>query len=69
MLRIPVTQGRLWDHAEMMRGAAMAVINETMARQYWPNGDAIGRQFKFATMKNEPPYRPAAAGPTGGSRW
>jgi ABC-type antimicrobial peptide transport system permease subunit len=41
------------------------VINQTMARQYWPNGDAIGRHFRFATMKDEPPYSPAAAGADG----
>ena len=36
-----------------------------MARQYWPNGDAIGRQFRFANLKDEPPYSPAAAGADG----
>ena len=36
-----------------------------MARQYWPNGDAIGRQFRVANMKDEPPYSPAAAGAGG----
>lgn len=62
VLRIPLMQGRLWDHTETMRGAQVAVINQTMARQYWPNGDAIGRQFRFPGMKSEPPYQPAAAG-------
>ena len=36
-----------------------------MARQYWPNGDVIGRQFRFASMKDEPPYSPMAAGGDG----
>ena len=49
----------------MKRGATLAVINQTMARQYWPNGDAIGRQFRFASMKDEPPYSPMAAGGNG----
>src|SRR3989442_10116420 len=31
LLRIPLAQGRLWDHTENMRGAALAVINQTMA--------------------------------------
>ena len=47
VLRIPLSQGRVWDHAETMRGAPLAVINQTMARQYWPKGDAIGRQFRI----------------------
>jgi predicted permease len=65
LLRIPVKQGRLWNPDEMKRGASLAVINQAMARQYWPNGDAIGRQFRFANMKDEPPYSPAAAGAGG----
>jgi predicted permease len=65
VLRIPLSQGRLWDHAETMRGAPLAVINQTMARQYWPKGDAIGRQFRIPGLKNEPPYQPAAAGSEG----
>ena len=36
-----------------------------MARQYWPNGDAVGRQFRFAELKDEPPYSPAAVGADG----
>jgi predicted permease len=64
-LRIPLAQGRVWDQAETMRGAPLAVINQTMARQYWPQGDAIGRQFRILGLKNEPPYQPAAAGSEG----
>ncbi|MCU1232992.1 MAG: hypothetical protein JWP63_959 [Candidatus Solibacter sp.] len=48
-----------------MRGAPVAVINQTMARQCWPRGDAIGRQFRIPGLKNEPPYRPAATGSEG----
>jgi len=66
LLRIPLSQGRLWTRDEIARGAPLAVINQTLARQYWPNGDAVGRQFRFANMKDEPPYSPAAAG-AGGS--
>src|SRR5258708_32919320 len=65
VLRIPLSQGRLWDRAETMRGAPLAVVNQTMARQYWPKGDAIGRQFRIVGLKNEPPYSPAAAGTDG----
>ncbi len=65
MLRIPLAQGRLWDHAETMRGAPVVVINQTMARQYWPKGDAVGRQFRIPDLKDQPPYQPAAAGSNG----
>jgi putative ABC transport system permease protein len=65
VLRIPVAQGRLWTGDEIRRGAALAVINQTMARQFWPKGDALGGQFRFVNMKNEPPYSPMATGADG----
>ena len=65
VLRIPLTRGRLWDHAETMRGAAVAVINESMARHYWPNGGALGHTIRFPDMKDQPPYSPAAPGSDG----
>ena len=65
VLHIPMVQGRLWSREEIARGAALAVINQTMARQYWPNGDAIGRQIKVPNLRDEPPYSPAAAGAEG----
>jgi predicted permease len=65
LLRIPLAQGRLWDHTETMRGALLAVINQTMARQFWPNGDAIGHQVKIPVLKDQPPYQRAVAGADG----
>jgi predicted permease len=65
VLHIPLSQGRIWDHTETMRAAPLAVINQTMARQYWPNGDAIGHQVRIPAMKDEPPYSPAAPGADG----
>lgn len=65
VLHIPLVQGRHWDRGETMRGAPVALINQTMARQFWPNGDAIGRQLKVPDLKDQPPYSPAAAGSEG----
>ena len=65
VLHIPLAQGRLWDHAEIMRGALLVVINQTLARQSWPNGDAIGRQIKMAALKDQPPFTRTVAGSDG----
>ena len=62
VLHIPLAHGRLWDHTEIMRGAPLAVINQTMARQLWPNDDAIGHQIKIAALKDQPPYTRTAVG-------
>lgn len=50
-LRIPLLQGRLWDQAENSRGAAVAIINQTLAQQYFPNGDAIGSQIRMSDLE------------------
>jgi predicted permease len=65
LLKILLTQGRIWDHTENVRGAALMVINQTMARQLWPNGDAIGHQVKIPSLKDQPPYQRAAGGVDG----
>ena len=65
VLKIPLAQGRLWDHTEAMRGGALAVINQTMARQLWPNGDAIGHQVRIPSLKDQPPYQRAIPGSDG----
>jgi predicted permease len=49
-LHIPLLQGRLWDEAENARGASVAVINQTLARQYFPSGNAIGQQMRTPTL-------------------
>jgi predicted permease len=59
VLRIPLLQGRLWDQAEVGRGAKLAVINQTMARRYWPKGDAVGKQVRLPDVKAEPPFSQA----------
>ena len=65
VLKIPLLQGRVWDQSETMRGAKLAIINQTMARRYWPDGNALGRQVRIPALKDEPPYSPAASGSTG----
>ena len=46
-LEIPVTQGRLWTNTENRTGAHFVVINQALARVYFPNGDAIGQSIKL----------------------
>ena len=56
LLRIPLDQGRLWNETENRNAAQFAVINQTMARLYFPKG-ALGHSFKISEMKSEPPFR------------
>jgi len=61
-LRVPLLQGRLWDLAENHRGAPVMVINQTLARKYFPNGDALGHSFKMPEVTARPPYLLTAPG-------
>jgi predicted permease len=49
-LHIPLLQGRLWNETENDRGGAVAVINQTLARRYFPKGNAIGQQIRTPTL-------------------
>jgi predicted permease len=52
-LKIPLLKGRLWDQAENQRGDFVAVVNQTLAQRYWPNGDAIGHQIRADSLKDD----------------
>jgi predicted permease len=62
VLHIPLAAGRLWTHAETIRGARLALVNQTMARLYWPQGNAVGHQLRVPQLKADPPWSPAVPG-------
>jgi predicted permease len=55
VLRIPLLHGRLWNETENHDGAHVAVVNRTLARCYFPNGDAIGHSIKLPNVEDRPP--------------
>jgi putative ABC transport system permease protein len=44
-MKIPVLRGRAFTEADRYGSAPVAIVNETLARRLWPNGDAIGRKL------------------------
>jgi len=44
-LGVSMTRGRALTDSEGMTRAPLAVINQTMAKKFWPNDDPIGRMF------------------------
>jgi predicted permease len=62
VLHIPLLQGRIFDQTETAHAARFIVINQTLARQYFPTGDAVGSQIRVPELKGEPPFQLTAPG-------
>ncbi|MBV8200940.1 MAG: ABC transporter permease, partial [Acidobacteria bacterium] len=45
-MRIPLVAGRFFSAQDAATGAGVAVINETMARTFWPNRSPLGQRLK-----------------------
>jgi predicted permease len=54
-LRIALVAGRLWNDAEIRRGAPLALINRNLAQRYFPNGGALGHSLKVPGFDDRPP--------------
>lgn len=52
---IPVMQGRSFDEGDNELSIPVAIVNETMAREYWP-GEAIGKRFKLGAPEDAIPW-------------
>jgi predicted permease len=44
---IPLKKGRFFTDLDSRGSMPVAIINETMARTYWPNEDALGKRFRY----------------------
>lgn len=42
---VPIVSGRAFTEDDVNQERSVAVVNETFARQYWPEGSAVGRFF------------------------
>jgi putative ABC transport system permease protein len=46
-MNVPLRAGRYFESSDNAQSMPVAIINETMARQYWPGENALGRRFKL----------------------
>ncbi len=56
-MKTPLRRGRGFDRRETPTSPPVAVINETMARRLWPDGDPIGKQIKQGWPEDNTPWR------------
>ena len=53
-MAIPLIKGRLFDEHDTKDSAQVIVIDEHMARNYWPNANPIGGRIKFGSGEKNP---------------
>jgi predicted permease len=56
VLRTPLVRGRTFRDTDNSKGQPVALIDETLARRYWPGEDPIGKHIRFgvAQTQNQP---------------
>jgi predicted permease len=55
VLKAPLIKGRVFSDSDDSKGQPVALINETLARRYWPDADPIGQHIKvLGTVRRAP---------------
>jgi putative ABC transport system permease protein len=49
----PILRGRSFDASESATSPPVVIINETMARRYWPNSDPVGEHIRLVGHEGE----------------
>ena len=52
-MAIPLIRGRLFQESDGPDAPHVAVVSESLAKRYWPNEDAIGKQIQYGNMDGD----------------
>jgi len=55
-MKIPLVRGRVWSDSESAGTPHVAVVNQTMARELWPDESATGRRVRMPEYIKSPRY-------------
>jgi putative ABC transport system permease protein len=55
-LGVPLASGREFTMADTLGAPPVALINESMARRFWPGEDAVGKRFKIGGFASSNPW-------------
>jgi putative ABC transport system permease protein len=57
VIKTPLLRGRFFSEADNTDAPGVAIINEALAKKYWPNGDPLGKRITFSdTRKPDPKW-------------
>jgi predicted permease len=52
-MNIPLIRGRLFEEKDGPDAPHLAVVSQSLAHRYWPNGDVMGKQIQFGNMDGD----------------
>ncbi len=56
-LKVPLKQGRFFSDFDGQHSRLVAIVNESFARRWWPNGSPIGKLIREGGPERSEPYR------------
>jgi putative ABC transport system permease protein len=56
-MKIPIIRGRFFDDRDTMESQPVAIIDEAMARKYWPDEDPLGKRISFQSVNGNRIWR------------
>jgi len=55
-MKTPLIRGRFFNEQDTPESEKVAIIDENMARTYWPDDDPVGKRLKFGRVESKTPW-------------
>jgi putative ABC transport system permease protein len=55
VLKTPLLRGRFFSESDNSQAPGVVIINDALARKYWPNEDALGKRITFSDPRKPDP--------------
>jgi putative ABC transport system permease protein len=55
-MHIPLIEGREFSDRDTVHAPGVIVINQSLARRYWPNEDPVGKRIKIGLFHSDAPW-------------
>jgi putative ABC transport system permease protein len=56
VMRVPLVAGRHFDDRDSRDAPPAVIVNQTMARMFWPGEDPVGRRIKYGQLDSGAPW-------------
>jgi putative ABC transport system permease protein len=56
VMNIALKKGRFFNEGDNPKSLSVAIVNETMAREFWPGEDVLGKRFKPSSPDSKDPW-------------